>query len=1233
MGRSTDYSSVPNWEYKDTGYQTGAMVKYQGNIFIADFWAQAEPGKKPKPEEGWALYDELYDITTSNKTEQAKIIAYIPTWRTQENFDYRNPELYQYITHGIIAFLMFSEESPGKFEPKSRKDVEALLSDVVLTGHANDTKILIALGGATDYGFLNLMSAIGNNPENPLLDKAVKEVVEFIRSNSLDGVDLDLECWWDKNGDASKDQGGRFKDQGAHPAGDALTLFAQKLRQAMPDKLISIATFGTAWYGNNYNAKIADFVDWIGIMTYDLTGSWNSSPVGPHTALYKVRNQQAYQNEQQGVWPSPRAGQPVEDPIRDNPIFSVEDSLWYWTNPFFINWQGRGHNIPRNKVAAGVPIYGYDFAYAKEPDELTKQIPPGYKTIRYKDIVDQFPDAHTAPNANIKVPGSTARPAFTNTSGNYQYTHNIYFETPETAVAKLDFLKNLGTQGVIIWELSNEVWEDQKSIIRALYQRSGNPKKQPKKIELLPNNSVETDAKSPAVAVNSNGIGVKVYQKDNILFIRVGWHTEEGFRWLSQEVIVTDELNKNSYDGCQPSLALNDKGSVVLVWEGANDDDLFYRIGRAGASGFLWSGSPQKYGQGIRPYITLSNTNLIVETHQKGYEIWNQQLVYSTGMLSGGAINFQVQSVEYVKGREPSITVIEQDGTTAVVEVHMGDGALEKLWVRTGEVQPDGHINWWGSDVAYDTGKHSSIASTDDGYIVEVHRSDGLYAKLWYRVGRLDRVAKQVEWINQQAIAYATGEYPYVALAGNQADYILLEAHGADVFDQDLEDTEFPPDFVSMKGSIPLVHDLLEETGFYERVSVDLGSHGLCITDDGEKLYRCDLVIGPSRAQEYFDSAKIFLSFIPFIGDLISIVENSFACKDGETEGCVGVGIDAAFLAIDIIPGASIVKGTGKAISSVVEGVTRAARHIPIEDLFRRLDESDLSSLGKWFRKRQSIRANIDLPTHFPCLGLTKPSPRNISPLANAFIVNTDESTNLLMTELITPSQRVTAAVENKQIPALDLSDLLSEEGSKERLVEQYNAFIKGLRDDFNNKQKLEIQTFRRQITMGDKTLVLGFRKSDLYIVEAGTPGKVSQLREKETHYVDTRKELNVSVERIKSDFGELVNGKFATFEKGAIRGASEHLRLYAGLFSEAARFGVVRRSFAEILRFPGKSFDLAKVHKLLNNWDTLNIIFTGPSEVERKRVGIDDPEIRYSGDGHSYGSHFDGLTCDLKRR
>jgi GH18 family chitinase/pimeloyl-ACP methyl ester carboxylesterase len=563
---STDYTNVPDWAAKPEGYLTGDMVKYKGNVFQASFWA-SEPGVGDAANNGWRFYDELYDQTAHTPTQQAKIIAYIPTWRKQTGFNYANDEMYKYITHGIIAFLMFSETNPGEFEPASVNDVDAILTDVVNTGHPNGTRISIALGGATDFGFLNLITMIGNDPASPLLDLAVRNIVNFVQVNSLDGVDLDLECWWGKPGE--KDQGGRPKSDGPHPAGRGLALFAQRLKQAMPGKLVSATVFGTSWYGNNYDPKMADYVDWLAVMTYDLTGSWNASPVGPQSALFKIRNQESYANEQQGEWPGGGAV--------NNPVLSVEDTLWYWTNPQYVNWQGAGQNVPRNKIAAGVPLYGYDFAYGKDPDDLSGEVPPGYKVVQYKDILAEYPSASTADNGNIKVPGSTQRPPFISASGEYPFAHNIYLETPDTAVTKLNFLKGIGTQGVIIWELSNDVWEDNTSIIKALYRNSGNPTVRPPISNLAGHLlNLESQPTQPPLGNNTRYI---VSNKDTAKFDQLDFSLDPGQKTIF--VIHGWNSNPGTFTNRQLDVKLQaayPNANIIMVdWSAAaNSTDYLY---------------------------------------------------------------------------------------------------------------------------------------------------------------------------------------------------------------------------------------------------------------------------------------------------------------------------------------------------------------------------------------------------------------------------------------------------------------------------------------------------------------------------------------------------------------------------------------------------------------------------------------------------------------------------------
>ena len=155
-GDSKDYPNVAEWKLKDTGYHTGDMVKYKSNIFRAAYWAGKEPGTDP----GWSLYDELYNETSHNATQAAKIIGYLPTWRT--DLDYNNAAMYQNITHGIIAFLQFDEKNLGELNPKTVQQVTKIVQPVVTNAHKSGTYISVALGGATDYGFLNLLTATGS---------------------------------------------------------------------------------------------------------------------------------------------------------------------------------------------------------------------------------------------------------------------------------------------------------------------------------------------------------------------------------------------------------------------------------------------------------------------------------------------------------------------------------------------------------------------------------------------------------------------------------------------------------------------------------------------------------------------------------------------------------------------------------------------------------------------------------------------------------------------------------------------------------------------------------------------------------------------------------------------------------------------------------------------------------------------------------------------------------------
>ena len=172
---------MPNWTPKPEGYQTGAMVKYEGNVFLAAFWA-SEPGQGDPAHNGWRLYDELYDLTTHTTTAHAQIVAYVPTWFS--DLDTSSAVTYQNITHALVSFLMFSEATPGALDPQAAQAAGSLSATVVPAGHAVGTKVGITIGGATDYAFLALMGRAGANPQDPAVTQAVANVAQFVTATA-----------------------------------------------------------------------------------------------------------------------------------------------------------------------------------------------------------------------------------------------------------------------------------------------------------------------------------------------------------------------------------------------------------------------------------------------------------------------------------------------------------------------------------------------------------------------------------------------------------------------------------------------------------------------------------------------------------------------------------------------------------------------------------------------------------------------------------------------------------------------------------------------------------------------------------------------------------------------------------------------------------------------------------------------------------------------------------------
>jgi GH18 family chitinase len=434
-------------------YTQGQHVSFQNRNYEAKYWTNtAPPGADWTNLGGCGSADVVVGPAYPNTK---RVIGYMPSWNTTYNFNDYDPSK---LTNVIVSFLEFKMNNTNfnsvdfasiQFTTESVEAVSNVLitKELLSKSHAVQTKVSVAIGGAEDYGFLWLMNTYFNNDAK--LNEIAQLIVNYADQKGIDGVDLDMECWWsDPAISGTTDLGGRIRgskwndpDEGPHQAAVGLKKLAQKIKSLRPSLLTSAAVFGTSWYGNNYDDGIAQHLDWIGLMTYDFTGSWSTSPHGPHTALRKTPLN-TYVNQS-----------------LDNPIYSAQDALEYWQGISTSTWNhDGGFSVPRSKLCIGSAFYGYDFSTPKPAGN-------GYSTLSYKDIVQQFPTAPTSYDLLDPINKS----GFIGLNGK-----SIFYETPLSIKNKFNYVDSYGHQGIIIWELTNDLHPNNpNSLLSALSSQTG----------------------------------------------------------------------------------------------------------------------------------------------------------------------------------------------------------------------------------------------------------------------------------------------------------------------------------------------------------------------------------------------------------------------------------------------------------------------------------------------------------------------------------------------------------------------------------------------------------------------------------------------------------------------------------------------------------------------------------------------------------------------------------------
>jgi chitinase len=317
-------------------------------------------------------------------------------------------------THIIYAFANIDKGEVRLGDPAA--DPRNLAELRQLKSKNDRLKILIAVGGWAGSKHFSDAAATPEDRKG-FADSAVA----FLRDHGFDGIDLD---WEYPVAGGREDNARRPEDR------ENFTLLLQALRAALNTAgeadgkryVLTIAAGGSDEYvANTELEKIAQIVDWLGLMSYDFAGPWSKTS-GHNAPLFAD------------------PANPSSEAVRNTVTAAVFRHL--------------DAGVPPEKLLLGLPLYGRTWraCYPRYDGEYQECSGPAKGTwedgvIDYQDIARNYLTNRAFVrhfNQVAKVPF-----LFGATSGQF-----ISYDDSESFRYKIEFLKERRLGGVMYWEIT-----------------------------------------------------------------------------------------------------------------------------------------------------------------------------------------------------------------------------------------------------------------------------------------------------------------------------------------------------------------------------------------------------------------------------------------------------------------------------------------------------------------------------------------------------------------------------------------------------------------------------------------------------------------------------------------------------------------------------------------------------------------------------------------------------------
>lgn len=372
------------------------------------------------------------------------VIGYYPNWQWYDRNGLVAPSTIQYEDYSIINYSFFAPQEDGSVavtDPWADKNL--LLGQInwsvapagydtewnygnaayhytntSLISHAHNagTQVLICIGGWT---LSNLFPAIASDPTKRT--QFAHSCCDIVRTFSCDGIDID----WEYPGFA--------EHNGTPQDGENYALLITELRDSLDqleqlsgsELLLTAACGASATHMQNVDWNVmVDKLDYINLMTYDYSGTWDSM-TNHHTPLF----------------PDPNG---------------MAENCVSWSVSHLMDV----YNVPSTKINIGVAYYGKSIVTTGSPDLHVT-------SAGYADGVTFSADEGTPLYYNIlnhldefeyHWDNDAHAPYLTGTNGLNTF---VTYDDVNSTTDKANFILEHNLAGAIIWEITGDYVESQ----------------------------------------------------------------------------------------------------------------------------------------------------------------------------------------------------------------------------------------------------------------------------------------------------------------------------------------------------------------------------------------------------------------------------------------------------------------------------------------------------------------------------------------------------------------------------------------------------------------------------------------------------------------------------------------------------------------------------------------------------------------------------------------------------